>query len=57
MKLSFGNIAITFLFAVLHLAVAILSRMLDYHDDILLTVLTITMVIIISMRNRVLPMP
>lgn len=53
MKLSFGNIAITFLFAVLHLAVAILSRMLDYHDDILLTVLTITMVIIISMRNRV----
>ena len=47
------NIAIILLFALLHLGVAVISRLLDYHDDILLTVLTITMVIILSMRNNV----
>lgn len=47
------NIAIVLLFALLHFGVAVISRLLDYHDDILLTVLTITMVIIISMRNNV----
>ncbi len=47
------NIAIILIFALLHLGVAILSRILNYHDDILLTVLTITMVIILSMRNSV----
>lgn len=47
-----GNIAIVLLFALLHFLVAVLSRALNYHDDILLTVLTITMVIIVSMRNH-----
>lgn len=49
---TFGNIAIVVLFAVLHFAVAVLSRALSYHDDILLTVLTIAMVVIISIRNN-----
>ena len=47
------NVAIILLFALLHFGVAAISRLLDYHDDILLTVLTITMVIILSMRNNV----
>ena len=41
------------LFAALHFGVAIVSRVLEYYDDILLTILTITMVIIIAMRNNV----
>lgn len=49
----YGNILITLIFALLHFGAAVISRLLSYHDDILLTVLTITMVIIISMRNRV----
>lgn len=49
---TFGNIAIVMLFAALHFAVAVLSRALNYHDDILLTVLTIAMVAIISIRNN-----
>ncbi len=51
-KYRIGNISIVLLFAALHFGVAVLSRMLNYHDDILLTVLTITMVIIVSMRNH-----
>ena len=47
------NVAIILLFALLHFGVAAISRLLDYHDDILLTVLTITMIIILSMRNNV----
>lgn len=47
-----SNIIIVLLFALLHFAVAILSRMLDYYDDIPLTILTITMVIVVSMRNN-----
>ena len=50
--LRIGNIGIVLLFATLHFAVAVLSRAFNYHDDILLTILTITMVIIVSMRNR-----
>ena len=46
-----GNVAIVILFAFLHFAVAMLSRALNYHDDILLTILTIAMVVIISIRN------
>lgn len=46
-----SNIAIIIIFALLHFAVAIIGRMLDYHDDIPLTILTITMVIVVSMRN------
>ena len=40
---SFGNIVITLLFATLHFAGAAVSRMLDYYDDIPLTILTIAM--------------
>ncbi|MBO5716968.1 MAG: histidine kinase [Alistipes sp.] len=46
------NIAIILLFALLHLGVAVLSRVINLHDDILLTVLTITMVIIVAQRNH-----
>lgn len=46
------NIAIVLLFALLHCGVAMLSRALDYQDDILLTILTITMVIVVSTRNH-----
>ena len=49
---SFGNIVITLLFATLHFAVAAVSRMLDYYDDIPLTILTIAMVLVISLRNN-----
>lgn len=48
---TLGNVAIVIIFALLHFAVAVLSRTLNYHDDILLTVLTIAMVAIISIRN------
>ena len=47
-----GNIVIVLLFALLHSAVAIISRALDYYDDIPLTILTITMVIVVCMRNN-----
>ena len=46
-----GNVAIVMIFAVLHFATALLSRAMNYHDDILLTILTIAMVVIISIRN------
>ena len=49
---SSGNVAIVMIFAVLHFAVALLSRAMNYHDDILLTILTIAMVVIISIRNN-----
>jgi hypothetical protein len=47
------NFVIIMLFAASHFAVAAISRALEYYDDILLTILTITMVIIIAMRNNV----
>lgn len=37
----------------LHAAVAVVSRLMYYYDDMPLTVLTITMVIIVSMRQNV----
>lgn len=46
------NIVIVVIFALLHFAVAAISRTINYYDDIPLTVLTITMVIVISMRNN-----
>lgn len=49
---NISNIAIIVIFALLHFAVAIIGRMVDYHDDIPLTILTITMVIVVSMRNH-----
>ena len=51
-KRQFENIAIVVAFAILHFAVAAISRAIHYYDDIPLTVLTITMVIVISMRNN-----
>ena len=49
---NISNIAIIVIFALLHFAVAIIGRMMDYKDDIPLTILTITMVIVVSMRNQ-----
>lgn len=49
---NISNIAIIVIFALLHFAVAIIGRMVDYNDDIPLTILTITMVIVVSMRNQ-----
>lgn len=46
------NTVIVVLFALLHFAVAAISRALNYYDDIPLTILTIAMVIIIAMRNN-----
>lgn len=48
-----SNITIVVLFALLHFGVALVTRMLDYYDDIPLTVLTIAMVIVISVRNNI----
>lgn len=47
-----GNAVLVLLFALLHFAVAVISRALDYYDDIPLTILTITMVIIVATRNN-----
>ncbi|MDE6139819.1 MAG: histidine kinase [Alistipes sp.] len=52
-KSGMDNKSIIFIFAVLHAAVAIISRMMDYYDDVPLTVLTITMVIVVAMRQNV----
>lgn len=47
-----SNIAIVFLFALCHFAVAVVSRSLHYYDDIPLTILTILMVIVVAMNNK-----
>lgn len=44
--------ALIHLFALAHALVAIASRLLHYYDDVPLTVLTISMVVIISIRHR-----
>lgn len=49
---SLNNPTIIVIFALLHFAVAIVTRALNYYDDIPLTILTITMVIVVSMRNN-----
>ena len=51
-RLLRDNIVIVLIFALLHFAVALVSRLLDYYDDIPLTLLTITMVIVVAMRNE-----
>lgn len=48
-----SNTAIVILFALLHFIVAIVSRLLDYYDDIPLTILTILMVIVVAMANNI----
>ena len=47
-----SNIAIVLMFALCHFAVAVVSRSLDYYDDIPLTILTILMVIVVAMNNK-----
>ena len=44
--------AIIFLFAAAHAVVAVAGRALNYYDDVPLTLLTISMVLIISIRHR-----
>lgn len=44
--------AIIFLFALAHAVVAVAGRALNYYDDVPLTLLTISMVVIISIRHR-----
>lgn len=52
-KRSIDSKAIILIFALLHAFVAIVSRLLDYYDAVPLTVLTITMVIVVAMRQNV----
>ena len=52
LKRNIDNIIIILIFALLHSAVAMISRAFHYYDDIPLTILTITVVIVISMRNN-----
>lgn len=47
-----SNSVIVLIFALCHFAVAIVSRVLDYYDDIPLTILTILMVIVVAMINN-----
>lgn len=47
-----SNTVIVLIFAICHFGVAIVSRMLDYYDDIPLTILTILMVIVVAMINN-----
>ena len=51
-KRKVGNFWVILLFALMHFLVAIIGRQMSYHDDIPLTILTITMVIVISLRNK-----
>ncbi len=48
-----GSKSIILIFAMLHAAVAVISRLMYYDDDVPLTVLTITMVIVVTMRQNV----
>lgn len=52
MNKTFGNITIVVGFAVLHFIVALVSRLLNYYDDIPLTILTIAMVVVVAVRNN-----
>lgn len=52
MNKTFGNITIVVGFAVLHFIVALVSRLLNYYDDIPLTILTIAMVVVVAARNN-----
>ena len=47
-----NNSVIVLIFALCHFGVAIVSRVLDYYDDIPLTILTILMVIVVAMINN-----
>lgn len=50
-RLSIGTPALIHLFAAAHAAVVAVSRTFDYVDDVPLTVLTLSMIVIISIRR------
>ena len=50
-RLSIGTPAVIHLFAAAHAAVVAVSRTFDYVDDVPLTVLTLSMIVIISIRR------
>ena len=49
---SDGTGTVIHLFAAAHAAITVVARMLDYHDDIPLTVLSISMIAVIASRKR-----
>lgn len=51
-RISFSTPATIHLFAIAHATIAVLSRLVDYMDDVPLTVLTILMIVIIAIRQR-----
>jgi len=51
-RLSIGTPALIHLFAAAHAAVVVVSRIFDYVDDVPLTVLTLSMIVIISIRRN-----
>ncbi len=50
-KQNIGTPSIIHFFALAHAAMAIMSRWLNYYDDVILTVLTISMIVIIAIRG------
>lgn len=50
-RLSLATPAVIHLFAAAHAAVAVVSRLINYVDDVPLTVLTISLIVIISIRR------
>lgn len=50
-RLSISTPALIHLFAAAHAAVAVLSRVFDYVDDVPLTVLTLSMILLIAIRR------
>lgn len=51
-KASDGTGTVIHLFAAAHAAITVVARMLDYYDDIPLTVLSISMIAVIASRKR-----
>lgn len=51
-RLSIATPALIHLFAAAHAAVVVVSRIFDYVDDVPLTVLTLSMILIISVRRN-----
>lgn len=51
-KISVSTPTVIHLFAIAHAAIAVLSRVVDYMDDVPLTVLTILLIVIIAIRQR-----
>ena len=53
MKVSVNDFWIIFLFALLHGVVTFIARVVGFHDELLITMLTMIMSIILSMRRNV----